>query len=252
MCTLSIFTLPNQTIITMNRDEVRDRYEANIIQHAHTIASQSFYPVDKQSSGTWFGFNGHGIVLALLNGYHETQLKDAKSRGFIIPYLLKFNSLQQVEEQMAEQIADSTERNYNPFDLIYADTSQIIKFNWNGKKLSKQKIANPQAYMFSSSSVDTANILAKRADIFSDFKNNMPAANKPAYILQQLHLKQDSTDTSSSIFMTRAKTHTKSISQIIIKNKELDYYYIDETQIENTIHTKLYSQCHHQALKLNS
>ena len=248
MCTLSIFTLSDQTIITMNRDEARDRYEANIIQHAHTTATQCFYPVDKQYSGTWFGFNSHGMVLALLNGYHETQRKDARSRGFIIPCLLKFKNLQQVEEQMA----DFTRQNYNPFDLIYADTNQIIKFNWNGKELSKQKILNPQAYMFSSSSVDTTNILAKRADIFTLFKNNMPtAANKPAYILQKLHLKQDCADTSSSIFMARVETHTKSISQIIIKNKELDYYYIDEIQIENTTHTNLYSKCHHQTLKLD-
>ncbi|MBL4773476.1 MAG: NRDE family protein [Alcanivoracaceae bacterium] len=254
MCTLSIFRQPTQTIITMNRDEARNRYEANIIKQVNNNTIQFFYPIDQLSTGTWFGFNNYGIVLALLNGYHQPHTDNAKSRGCIIPSLLKFDNLRQIEQKIDILL----QHNFNPFDLVYTDTTRVIKFNWNGTNLLKDELSlqytsNPQAYMFSSSSVDTQNILSKRADIFSAFRSNNAAyLDNPEYILSNLHLQQDNSDSSGSILMSRFETHTKSISQIVMNNKKLDYYYIDETQM--AINSKLlpYRKCHHKNINLKS
>ncbi|HHL31784.1 MAG TPA: hypothetical protein ENJ41_04300 [Oceanospirillales bacterium] len=106
--------------------------------------------------------------------------------------------------------------------------------------------------MISSSSVDSTNVLTKRATWFSQFKNQVKNKDHPSqYILNAFHLQQQENDSSSSILMARDETHTKSISQLIINNGLLEYCYIDETQLKDYSQQASEGKCHFKRLRLH-
>ena len=247
MCTLSIFAIDDTFILTMNRDEARNRTEANQIKQKNYSHTTACYPVDKASGGSWLGFNDYGISLALLNRYHEAHYNDATSRGLIIPQLLAYNNL----NDMSQALQNILTKKHNPFDLVCTDTNQIIKFSWNGLQLQQQEITITQPYMLSSSSVCTDQVLSIRAKIFIEYteEQHQPHAQD---ILKTLHFQHQVSAPSSSIFMSRTNTHTKSISQIIINKAMLNYYYFDQSQLQQTLSLTNYSQCHHKKLTLKS
>lgn len=207
----------------MNRDEQRERVESKNIYAENNL----YYPVDKKSGGTWFGFNQHGIVMALLNRYQDTSITstcNTTSRGAIIPLLLTYQQIQQVNSALLSLPLSEVK----PFDLVVNSNHTIMKYSWNGTDLNRQKYKSP--FFLSSSSVDAKTVLPYRKQkniTFLSKQNKVKAEN----ILLNLHLSQDKKDTSSSILMSRRLTHTKSISQVIIKDNELNYQYIDEKKL---------------------
>jgi hypothetical protein len=157
--------------------------------------------------------------------------------------------LPQIEGELQQLLS---QKKYNPFNLIATDSHTSIKFSWDGHALVQQVIADQEAYMISSSSVDSINVLTKRAAWFSQFKNRVKNKDCPSqYILNEFHLQQQENDSSSSILMTRNETHTKSISQLIINNDLLEYSYIDETQLKYYLKQPLEGKCHFKRLKLH-
>ncbi len=239
MCTLSIIplinhgfqeseqnkngTLEKPYVITMNRDELRDREEEGRLEIEPVANGHAYYPVDKQSGGTWFGYNDFGLVLALLNRYQEPQKNNVISRGRIIPRLLACQSLDELEYT----IKNSFKMEYNPFDLIVFYEGKCLQISGKGRSFSFQERLVEDGFFISSSSINAESILPYRQSLFDRFmdsyKQEKEAIDKRS-ILQHLHLCQDLNDTSRSILMSRAKTHTKSIFQVLVK-KQLEHGY---------------------------
>jgi uncharacterized protein with NRDE domain len=199
----------------MNRDEYRGRIESNTIHEKDGI----YYPIDKQAGGTWFGFNHQGTVMALLNRYQDKAIETTTTRGDIIPNLLK-------SKNISVDLDKLLVNKYNPFDLIIINHAQIIQCSWSGKKLTKLVKSLP--FFVSSSSIDAYRVQKYRAKAFLNFN-----AINPNQILSDLHLSQDSKDTSCSIYMSRKKTHTKSISQVTVTAESLNYQYLTEEQLSS-------------------
>lgn len=249
MCTVSIYSAVDQVIVTMNRDEARDRPELNTIKYCKGQHTDKYYPVDQKSLGTWFGFNNHGMVFALLNRYHEHHIDEALSRGTIIPTLLNQSNLEDCKQHLSTILQNP----FNPFNLLCINKNRIIDFSWNGKTLKETQYLSPQTLMFSSSSIETERILKKRSAYFDKFKMQLgEQGNKPGYFLNHLHRQQDKDDKSSSIFMSRNDTHTKSISQIIINNQQLHYDYFDELYLNENKEKLNHAQCQYRKLELSS
>jgi len=234
MCTLSVFRLANETIITMNRDEDRGREETNEIHQQDGI----FYPVDKEAGGTWFGYNEHGTVMALLNRYQDKQIDTNNSRGLIIPALLKSHNISVDLDKLLQ-------KTFNPFDLIIINHIQIIRCCWNGKELSISTKSYP--FFISSSSIKPRRVLNFRTRKFFDFD-----AASGRNILTDLHLFQDINNPSSSIFMSRDITHTKSISQLCLKSESLNYHYFTEKNLAKINKKDPYQQCQNLSLEIPS
>jgi len=228
MCTLTI--IPSQqgrTIITMNRDEHRHRHETNQVRHIKSAVTEYYHPVDQSSDGTWFGFNNYGHVMALLNRYQENNSKACKSRGTIIPDLLPLQSTSEIMSAITHLgLID-----FEPFDLIYSDYESILRFSWNGKQLNKIEIANNMPYILSSSSVNMESIFAYRSKLFDSF-TQIKSNKTEEKILKNFHLYQDINDTSSSVFMSREYTHTKSICQVTLSLDELSYQYYTQNNLQ--------------------
>lgn len=215
----------------MNRDEYRERDESNII---HRNAG-CYYPVDKKSGGTWFGFNQHGTVMALLNRYQDKNGDAKTSRGTIIPQLLRCKNSQQIHKSFNQL----TLVEFDPFDLVVKTHNKIIKYSWDNKNILLLQQSVKQPFFLTSSSLNANYILPLRKEIFDRFLTKQTSIDGK-HILTKLHLDKESTDRSSNIFMAREDTHTKSVSQVVIEGHTLNYKYLTEQQLSimtsNTIH----------------
>lgn len=220
MCTLTIFHHNNEVIITMNRDEQRNRPEAQNLY----ITNEHCFPVDQKSQGTWFGLNNHGITIALLNRYQEQHLGTvAHSRGHIIPTLLPCTDIPSIEKTLRNGF---TIKNINPFDCIAVSREQILHASWNGKALNVTQKELNKPFFISSSSERLSEVVAYRQNVFNNFIQSPSRSEKT--ILHDLHMKEDESDSSSAIMMARPKTHTKSITQTILTSNEATLTYWPE------------------------
>ncbi|MGV6850557.1 MAG: NRDE family protein [bacterium] len=227
MCTLTAVAEAGELIITMNRDEHKARDEAKKLQINYDQQSQlkSAFPVDLLSSGTWFGVNNAGVIMALLNRYQDRVESKSiqRSRGSIIPSLLKSGSIDEVNEKLKCFNASG----FEAFDLYAFSSEYYLHFSWNGEieKLSKQR--HESFFFTSSSSVSYEQTFALRKEGFirsmQDEKRHKK--NLPEQILKA-HLFQDQNNTSQSIFVERETIHTKSICQVVMDEQQtkLDYF----------------------------
>ncbi|MDT8451992.1 MAG: NRDE family protein [Gammaproteobacteria bacterium] len=227
MCTLSLFPSREGLIITMNRDERRDRQELNtlVTKDDQERGVSMSYSVDLVSGGTWFGMNSSGLVAALLNRYQEYCPSARQSRGLIIPQLLKQCSAQAVDNAInrLDWLA------FAPCDLVFVGQSQARCYCWNGSVLQMMEIALDRGWFISSSSERLDEVIQYRRDLFDAFVHAHQAAGPSAKnILNELHLLQDSDNASSSINMSRPHSHTKSISRVIIEKDRMQYDYFNE------------------------
>lgn len=229
MCTISIIKnhASDEVIITFNRDEQRTRLESKYLNKNLSYC----YPVDLETKGTWIGANAKGLTFALLNRYQDKSKIDAKiSRGLIIPKLLECNNTIDV----IKNISNLKLSQLNPFDLIMVNLNEIWKFSFDGAVLKKSSHNLDEHFFWSSSSVDTKNIINYRKSIFKEFVSNSHNLNKDD-IFNNLHKKITDNNPSSAIFMSRDITHTKSIVQIVISNKlaQIKYDKLDNNQDDN-------------------
>lgn len=224
MCTLSIIPYNGNLIVTMNRDERRDRSEAQGLR----IETDFSYPCDAETGGTWFGINRHGMIMALLNRYDAPYKPKSLSRGRFIPELLQSHDIEAAlsifEKRQVEQD--------NPFDLFLISSKQSVHIRWNGVSQSKNRLFLDEPLIFTSSSENQEAVLPFRQVLFSGFiRETWPDKTTPDKIFHHLHLKAMPDNTSSAIFMRRALTHTKSIVQAVLSDSNITATYWTEEQI---------------------
>lgn len=70
MCTVTVHRSANRLLVTMNRDEARDR-APEVPPAIHHNDVNWLAPSDSARGGTWIGVNDRGVVACLLNGYVE-------------------------------------------------------------------------------------------------------------------------------------------------------------------------------------
>ncbi len=231
MCTLSIFNNKDEIIVTMNRDEHRQREEENrlILNHKNSSKIKIVYPVDKLAGGSWFGGNEHGVVLALLNRYQDSVSENKATRGEIIPLLLGCEDITHI----LSQLDTLNTRRYNPFDLIIVTSNSSYCFSWNGESTQLTALDLEKPYFISSSSVDREAVLSWRQRFFSRLiKEKYPDKISAVQILKNIHLQQLKTDKSKSIFMSRDHSHTKSICQARISRTDLNFIYYPQKSLK--------------------
>jgi len=221
MCTLSLFKSDHSLIVTINRDESRQRHEAGI-KEQKVSNTNIIFPIDGLSGGTWFGINDSGVVMALLNRYQALHVSNPITRGKIIPSCLSMGSYSTIFDHLNQQ----NFAEFNPFDLFLICLDGCHQFTWDGQQTAIKQI-DESAFQFSSSGVDTAEILEKRQRCFNQILDDQQKTIwQPSEILEAIHLNQDPIDQSSSVLMDRPLVHSKSICQVQLttKHNQLNYY----------------------------
>lgn len=87
-------------------------------------------PVDEEADGTWFGYNEHGVFVAITNRWVDGSFGGERSRGLLVRDALR--------SETAEAAARSVERavredEYDGFNLVVADESAALYFEWDGQ-----------------------------------------------------------------------------------------------------------------------
>ncbi|MEK7259000.1 MAG: hypothetical protein AAB211_04300, partial [Pseudomonadota bacterium] len=93
--------------------------------------------------------------------------------------------------------------------------------------------------MFTSSSVNAESTVALRSDLFQTWLDGKRGEAVTAeMILEELHLRQERDDPSSSILMSRELSHTKSISQVLVQPGRLEFLYLTEALLPGVAATR--------------
>jgi len=229
MCTLSWRLSNNKYEVFFNRDEQHRRAKA--IAPGYDQNTHSIYPLDPQGGGTWMSVNGSGLTLCLMNNYQAQASKynkhPKKSRGQIIPELIKNSNSRDVEAQLKKMDLNS----YAPFLLcIFTRTSGSLKdgmpvFIWDGQNLEQRVQSQP----IISSSVSVEEVTNERRTLFGDMVLN---ADTSAESHLNYHRSHRPTRGKLSVCMHRSDAATQSLSHIEV-GEDIRFSYHDGPPCEN-------------------
>lgn len=235
MCTFTaVKSADNVLFLTMNRDEKRMRLEAGLEVQCYSNG-EIVFPKDAEAGGTWLGSNSDGVVCALLNRYQDTATPNAAnmcSRGAIIPDALRFGGFDAVCQHL--QSVDFSV--YQPCNVLVFSLQQARCFGWSGQALHVSDVSSEQPYMLTSSSVEAAYTLSYREGLFRQWAQSYKEATLGAEsVLAEYHTATKTGAESESVLMSRALTHTKSISQIVMSEYSQELHYTNFERLDSLV-----------------
>lgn len=214
MCTVTVRRDRDGWIVTMNRDELRDRAPEipPAVESDGEDAPRRIWPRDGEAGGTWFGAREDGYAACLLNGYRPADeslrgKSGVPSRGEIIPRLLSEpgdGPLVAVESRLDPGP-------YPSFTLLVVGPAASRVVSWRrGEGIDRHELpAEPWAFL-TSSSWREPEVMAWRRDLWSRWLDDGApmAAGVPS-----IHLVEVEGREAWSPWMTRERSATRSVSQ---------------------------------------
>lgn len=222
MCTISLVPIKNRQkcfVLTSNRDEAVER--ETLPPDIEKIGDSTLImPRDKKAGGTWIGGSTQKRVVCLMNGEfkpHERKMPYRLSRGVIVKDLL------------AAEDGISAIENYNldeveAFTLIMAEWKSELEFFevvWDEKRKHIRNLES-KPYIWSSSPLYSEEIKKRREEWFGEIQGDL----NPEKILD-FHHNAGIGDKQQDLIINRGFLKTQSISQIIVKPSEINFWYKD-------------------------
>jgi len=217
MCTVTVLRYKDRLIVTMNRDESRNR--GNEIAPIYNKNDSWSGPLDKLSGGTWFGLSHHGIVGCLMNGY-DFEVRKAlpeklTSRGKLIPAALQFSSIESIKNWLEEQDFN----NFASFRLLIIDRTQSMEWTWNGEELISN-MRDEKQEIYSSSSWKQNHTITFRKKVFETFLNDLNPTDLSVEDCIAMDFHHLCADAQAGPLIQREEAVTKSITQAIIRQND--------------------------------
>ncbi len=130
MCTIALawqtFT-DSPVIVAANRDEQLDRPAEPPTKRewgASVVA-----PADRRKSGTWIGYNEHGVLVAITNRWDERDVAGERSRGLLVRDALGSETAEDAIRHVEREI---DERSYEGFNLLAVDEYSALLVEHDG------------------------------------------------------------------------------------------------------------------------
>lgn len=229
MCTLTWLLNNDGYEVFFNRDEQRGRAKAEL--PVFNSNSESIFPIDPESKGTWISVNKSGLTLCLLNNYQCTNRIEAgdsfTSRGTLIPELIRYLEHQIVIEHLKKLNLTV----FRPFTLcifppiLNLHDDRVFIFNWDGKALTEDTATQP----IISSAVKLHDVVKNRTDFF---RQSSIIENADAGLYLKYHSSHQPVKGSLSVCMHRDDARTQSLSYIRVDNT-ICYSYHDGPPCNN-------------------
>ena len=138
MCTLVAFVGVWQAaplIVAANRDERLDRPASG---PRRWEGDRFVAPRDEQLGGTWLGLHDSGLFVGVTNRAGSPRDPALASRGRLVVEALRLGSARRVHASFASILDASS---YNPFHLLYADTTAEAFVTWyDGHALHQEQL----------------------------------------------------------------------------------------------------------------
>ena len=217
MCTVTLHIDADVLLVTMNRDEYRDRAlempPARFRGEPGGVAWAG--PLDGRSRGTWIGVNERGVVACLLNRYQArpgaaAASVEPPSRGGIVPRCLERGEARGCVEWLANGFDPSS---YDPFTLLVAYRGGGRAYQWDGEGEPLTQSLATGWQMRSSSSWRREEVLAwRRAEFEAWRRTGCPDSGR----LPSFHLLQPPGKAEWAPMMAREKTATRSVTRVAV------------------------------------
>ena len=226
MCTLSWIRHANGYDLLCNRDERRDRSEADPPAIRAGERGDYLAPRDPDGGGSWISVNEHGVSLCLLNHYSaDTQTAgsatDYLSRGRIITTLADAVDIGTVRRDL-----DALDLpRYRPFLLFaLAPGAAPGLWCWDGRWLQEEAVSGPP---LTTTAVDADAVRAYRQQSFRELTGDETDASAPS--LEQLfrwHRSMNPEAPQAGVAMYREDAMTVSLSHVRVgpDGIALNYY----------------------------
>lgn len=212
MCTMTWWRDEEDYGVFFNRDEqkTRERADPPFLWPGGFLA-----PRDPGGGGTWIAVNRAGLILALLNRWHEGN-PGTRSRGLLIPELAQLESGEKVGDAL--QLMDF--QDYSPFTLVAIDAHSATRWDWTSAEL----LVEPATAPITSSSFRFEQVRTARRERFDTHI-------RPSATDDELdHYHQESAHGAYSVRMLRPDAQTWSRSKIHIAPNSIDWEYLEEFQ----------------------
>ena len=209
MCTLT-WRDQDGLEVFFNRDELKTRSRAEPPRVHQTLEGTRYLaPTDPDAGGTWMLVNEHGLVICILNRWHEeTGEKFHKSRGIVVTKLADCKSLASINEVLSIECPGA-----KPFDLIAFYKGELAGFTWTGDTLEPFQPEMP----LTSSSFRFKEVKAARVKAFQHSAD-----------LESYQNPQTLPSSAFTVRMNRPDAQTWSRSQLRITENEVKWDYWEE------------------------
>ena len=153
MCTLSWLRNPQGFDLLFNRDEKRVRPAAEEPTALHGGSTRMLAPRDGEAGGSWIAANEHGLVVALLNGYHAGDTAAASprgawtSRGHLVIDLARCASV----SELGSRLDDRDLGAFRSFHVAAFDPADGLLASWHDGNLERLGESSFEAPLLSSS-----------------------------------------------------------------------------------------------------
>lgn len=214
MCTVTLRCGGGSLTLTMNRDERWDRAPEEPPRRIPGEPGRPTWlaPFDSASGGTWIGVNDGGIAACVLNGYapgDETLFGNpaVPSRGSIIPRILE-----ELDGRGPARLQGAFDFSaYASFTLLVAskDGGEVVRWR-HGGELTREAVGAGWLLLTSSSWNEPEVAVWRRRAFEAWLADGEPAVHG----LPKFHVHAPPGDEASAPFMTRAKSATRSVTQV--------------------------------------
>ncbi len=213
MCTISFHRDATRLLLTMNRDERRNR-AAEVPPALRPLSNGRYWmgPADGEQGGTWLGLHCSGWAACLMNRYPSPggSSRGSPSRGEIIPRLMSCDGPQQACRELLEGMDLEP---YSPFTLLLISPGRARRLVWEGRRPARVQPLPRGWVMLTSSSWKEPEVRRWRQRHFrswveagAPFRGELPSFN----------LLQPAGRAEWAPLMSRKATHTRSISLVRI------------------------------------
>ena len=212
-------------ILTSNRDEKITR--ASAVEPKKYLINNKLltFPKDPKAGGTWYAVTETANVAILLNGAAEKhQLKRVyrKSRGLILLDIISVES--PIESWKTIDLLD-----VEPFTIVLFQENKLYQLRWNEIVKETINLDVAKNHIWSSSTLYTKEIRAKRAKWFYNFINLKTQISAHEMICFHRYTENDNEE-NGLIINRENLLKTLSITQTIIEKNKFDLTYFDLIQ----------------------
>ncbi len=220
MCTLTWWRGSAETFeVFFNRDEKKTRSRA-VEPRRFAVGGVGYLsPRDPDAGGTWMVANAKGVVVCLLNRWHEEHEASgpAESRGLLVERMAGMENVPAVEEQLRSEDLGRV----RPFTLVAFDAVGERGFDWNGRELSRTELEMPLC----SSSYHFDEVEAARRARFAELIGRSRWEGRD---LEKFHADTGGGASAYTVRMCRADAQTMSRSRVRVGRERVCWDYWEE------------------------
>lgn len=214
MCTVTFRCGGGSLLLTMNRDERRERAAEQPPRAMRGGSGRPAWaaPFDGESGGTWIGVNERGVAACLLNGYAPADAelvgrRDVPSRGSIIPRILE----DPTGEGPARLGATLDFSAYPSFTLLLVTKEGGEVLRWSHGGTIERETVGPGWTFLTSSSWNEPEVSRWRRRAFDDW---LASGAPMEHGVPAVHVLAPAGEEGRAAFMTRERSATRSIAQV--------------------------------------